>query len=256
MVPAVRPESQPRTLATIASRIGSAGLMLALSVATVQGSTQSNASEQKVASAESNGSSGEIAYTFDSDLNRTNARFKTSLESGSILGRIFSQSPVHTLIAVYDFGGRTHLNPPDTVRLTLISDEFREGIAERFSPGPPPILILIAGDRELRYSLGIAQRTEVWSARDRAQPAVRDHVTGDPNINLNAIRSHVHVERTATAMIPICEFLAIVNATSVHGTVAGVDFDLSKGVVSGLREFAAQMAPGVAAREDLHCRSK
>ena len=255
MVSDVRSGSNPRTLATISSRIGSAGVMLALFVATAQGSTQSNASEQKVASAESNGSSGEIAYTFDSDLNRTNARFKTSLESGSILSRIFSRSPVHTLIAVYDFGGRTHLNPPDAVRLTLISDEFRQGVPDRFSPGPLPILILIVADRELRYPLGIAQRTEVWSAPDGVQPAVRDHGTGDPHVNVNAIRSQAHVERTATAMIPICEFLALVNATNVHGTVAGVDFDLSKGILSGLRVFAAQMAPGVSAQVDLHCRS-
>jgi hypothetical protein len=253
MVPAVRPGNH---LATIASRSGSAGLMLALFVATAQGSTQSNASEQKAASAESNGSSGEIAYTFDSDLNRTNARFKASLESGNILSRIFSRSPVHTLIAVYDFGGRTRLNPPEAVRLTLIWDEFRQGIPEHFSPGAPPILMLVGGDRELRYPVGIAQRTEVWSAPDGVPPAVRDHVTGDPNnINRDAIRARVHVERTATAVIPTCEFLAIVNATNVHGTVAGVDFDLSKGVVSGLRAFAAEMAPGVAARADLNCRS-
>jgi hypothetical protein len=249
MVPAVRPGNH---LATIASRSGSAGLMLALFVATAQGSTQSNASEQKVASAESNGSSGEIAYIFDSDLNRTMARFKSGLESGNIISRMFSRSPVHTLIAVYDFGGRTHLNPPDAVRLTLISDEFKQGIPERFSPGPPPILTLVVGDSELRYPLGIAQRTEVWSAPDGVLPAVRDHVTGDPHINIG---SHVHVERTATAMIPICEFMALVNATNVHGTVAGLDFELSKGVVSGLREFAAQMAPGVPGQVDLNCRS-
>jgi hypothetical protein len=256
MVSAVRPGSHPRTLATIASRTGSAGLMLAVSVATAQGSTQSNASEQKVASAESNGSSGEIAYTFDSDLNRTNARFKTSLESGNILSRIFSRSAVHTLIAVYDFGGRTRLNPPDAVRLTLISDEFRQGVPDRFSPGASPILMLVVGDRELRYPLGIAQRTEVWSAPDGAQPDVRDRGTGNPNINVNAIRSQFHVERTATAMIPICEFLALVNGTNVHGTVAGVAFDLSKGIVSGLREFAAEMAPGVSAQAVGNCRSK
>jgi hypothetical protein len=255
MVSAVRLGSHPRTLATIASRIGSAGLMLALFVATAQGSTQSNAGEQKVASAESNGSSGEFAYTFDSDLNRTNARFKASLESGSILSRIFSQSPVHTLMAVYDFGGRTHLSPPDAVRLTLISDEFRQGVPDR-SPGPPPILILFVGDSELRYPLGIAQRTEVWSAPDGAEPAVRDHVIANPSIFVNAIRSHVHVERTATAMIPICEFLALANATNVHGTVAGVDFELSKGVVSGLRTFAAEMAPGVSAQTVGNCGSK
>jgi hypothetical protein len=253
MVPAVRSGNH---LAAIASRSGSAGLMLALFVAPAQGSTQSNASEQKIASAESSGFSGEIAYIFDSDLNRTKARFKAALESGNIISRMFSRSPVHTLIAVYDFGGRTRLNPPDAVRLTLISDEFRKGVPDGFSPGPPPILILVVADRELRYPLGIAQRTEVWSAPD-GPPGVRDHVTGDPNnINGNAIRSHLHVERTATAMIPTCEFLAIVNATNVHGTVAGLDFELSKGVVSGLREFAGQMAPGVAAQEDLHCQSK
>jgi hypothetical protein len=253
MVPAVHPGNH---LATIASRIGSAGLMLALSVATAQGSIQSNASEQKVASAESSGSSGEIAYTFDRDLNRTNARFKTALESGNLFSRIFSRSPVHTLMAAYDFGGRTHLNPPDAVRLTLISDEFRQGVPDRFSPGPPPILILVVADRELRYPLGIAQRTEVWSAPDGVPPGVRDRGTGDHNINTNVIQSHIHVERTATAMIPICEFLSLVNATNVHGTVAGLDFDLSKGVVSGLREFAAQMAPGVSAQAVGNCQSK
>jgi hypothetical protein len=255
MVPAVRPGSYPRAVATIASRIGSASLMLTLSLTTARGSTQSNANEQKIASAESSGFSGEIAYIFDSDLNRTKARFQTSLESGNILSRMFLRPPVQTLIADYDFSGRNHLNPPDAVRLTLISDEFRQGIPERFSPGPPPILMLVVGDRELSYPLGIAQRTEVWSTPDGAQPAVHDHVTGDPNINRNAIGTHVHVERTATAMIPICEFMALVNATNVHGTAAGLDFELSKGVVSGLREFAAEMAPGVAAQADLNCRS-
>jgi len=255
MVPAVRPGSHPRAVATIASRIGSAGLMLTLSLTTAQGSTQSNASEQKIASAESSGFSGEIAYIFDSDLNRTKARFKSALESGNIISRMFSRSPVHTLIADYDFSGRNHLNPPDAVRLTLVSDEFRQAIPERFSPGPPPILMLVVGDRQLSYPLGIAQRTEVWSTPDGVLPAVRDRVTGDPNINRNATGTHVHVERTATAMIPICEFMSLVNATNVHGTVAGLDFELSKGVVTGLREFAAEMAPGVAAQADLNCRS-
>ena len=253
MVSAVRAwRSHPRALMTI----GFAVVMLALFVATAQASTQSNASETRVASTENGGFSGEIAYTFDSDLNRTNARFKTSLESGHLLSRIFLHSPVHTLVAVYDFDGRTHLNPPDAIRLTLISDEFRQGVPDRFSPGSPPILVLFVGDSVFRYSLGIAQRTEVWSGADAVPSGVRDHLDGAHHINLNAIRPQVHVERTATAMIPICEFLALVNAANVHGTVAGLDFDLSKGVVSGLRAFAAEMAPGVAARAGVNCGSK
>lgn len=257
MASAVRAgRSCPRALTTIALRLGSAGLMLTLFVDTAQASIQSNTSEQRVASAENSWFSGEIAYTFDSGLNRTNARFKTSLPSGNLLTRLFSRSPVHTLIAVYDFGGRTHLNPPDAVRLTLISDEFRQGVRDRFSLGPEPILVLFVGDSEVRYPLGIAQRTEVWSDADAVPPGVRDRRNAEPNINLNTTRSLVHVERIATAIIPICEFLALVNGTNVHGTVAGLDFDLSKGVVSGLREFAAQMAPGVAAQAGLNCRSK
>ena len=259
MVSAIRAVTHTQGAATFAGRISFSALMVALSVSTAQGSTQGTVSESRVSVAPGgNASAGEIEYSFDTALNKTSARFRTSLASGNFFSRLFSGShDVHALVAVYECGGRACVDPPDAVRLSLISDEFRQApFGNRPSLGSVAILVITVGDTVVRFPLAIAQRTELWSA-----PDVVSHVAGPSRddraaVNINALMTQVHIERTATAWIPICVFIALVNGKDVHGTVAGLDFDFSEDVMSGLREFAAEISPSAAARMINSCRNR
>ncbi|MGH9418848.1 MAG: hypothetical protein ACRD3J_02645, partial [Thermoanaerobaculia bacterium] len=62
-----------------------------------------------------------------------------------------------------------------------------------------------------------------------------------------------HIERTALASIPICDFIALVGAREVRGTVAGLDFELGAQVLTGLRQFAAEMIPRLTATSGAAC---
>ncbi len=217
--------------------------MLAIVSSTAVASVQDTLTATRVASSTATSFSGEITYGFDAALNRSTARYKTSLRSGSFVKRVFANSsPVHSLIAAYDFDARQNSASPDAVRLTLISDEYiPDAAAERLSLGPAPLLEIRVGETARRYPLTIAVRTEVLSDEP-------PHVMQTPNTNSQYQRANVnvpstqtHIERTASASIPICDFIALVSAREVRGTVAGLDFELGEHVLTGLGQFAAEM---------------
>lgn len=237
--------------------------MLALIASAVQASAQDSVSERRMVSLVAPSLRGEIDYMFDTALNRTSAQYKTSLGSTNFIKRLFTDSPdVHTLIATYQFGGRVNAALPDVVQLAFISDEYfisddyEDGLAnDPRASWRSPLLIVRTGETVMRFPLGIAQRTEVWSASgSERQTAV--HLYGATSlinmnygptslINMNAARIQVHIERTATAWIRLCDFLSIVNGRDVRGTVAGLDFDVSDEVLAGMRQFTAEMSLGV-----------
>jgi hypothetical protein len=238
-------------------RIGLSALVLALGVRTASALPQISGNERRVAIpvSESAAFFGEIEYTFDTALNKTRARFQSSLGSSNVVLRVLLGPPtVHTLIAVYDFRGRVLPNHPDSVRISLISDEIRQTPASYVpSVGTIPILLVSVGDTVVRYPLGIAQRTEEWMVPNGGMNISRPSQGEEPP-HYSQLPRQLHIERTATAWIPICDFLALVYAKGVHGTVAGLDFDLNERVISGLREFAATMNPSGAVRDGINCR--
>jgi hypothetical protein len=242
------------------TRTGLAGLALALPFASASASVvpQATNSEIRVSPSISDAGpfSGEIEYGFDTALNRTQARFKASLGSGNVLFRVFvAAPPVHTLIAAYEFRGRVPADYPDTVRLTLISDEYTQASDHFLLRGATPILVASLGDTVISYPLGIAQRVEEWVVPNTPSVVTRSSGDNGSARYLPQQLPHViHIERTATASIPICDFLALVNTRNVRGTVAGLEFDLNDGVVSGLRRFAAQMNHGAGVSGDINCR--
>lgn len=238
-------------------RICLSGLVLALSGRTAYAIPQANASERRVLPpvSRSDAFSGAIEYSFDTALNKTSARLETTLGSRHGLARaLFGTPTVHTLIAAYDFRGRVLPDYPDSIRLTLVSDEFEQASSDyvpRFRV--VPILAVSVGDTVLRYPLAIAQMTEELPA-----PNVPSRVSlspsGDAPIGYSQQVTHeIHIARSATASIPICDFLTLVSARNVQGTAAGLDFRLDEPVVSGLRAFAAKMNPDVV-RAGIHCR--
>lgn len=241
-------------------RTGFAGLAVALPFASASASVvpQVKDSEKRVwpSVSEAGPFSGEIEYSFDTALNKTRARFKISLASRNILLRVFSGPPaVHTLVAVYEFRGRAPADHPDSVRLSLMSDEYKQAATQYFPLfGVEPILVMSIGDTVVRYPLGIAQRVEEWEIPNIPSSVSRPSRSDEPTRYFPQLPREIHIERTATASIPICDFLALIYARDVHGTVAGLDFDLNDGVVSGLRAFAAQMSPNAAARDGINCR--
>ena len=238
-------------------RICLSGLVLALSVSTAFAIPQASASERRVLPpvSRSDAFSGAIEYSFDTALNRTSARLETQLGSRNALARaVFGSPTVHTLIATYDFRGRVLPDYPDSIRLTLISDEFEQASTD-YVPvfRVVPILAISVGDNVFRYPLGIAQTTE-----DLLPPNVPSRVSlspsGDARIGYSQQLTHqIHIARTATASIPICDFLTLSSASNVQGTAAGLEFRLDEAVVSGLRAFAAKMNPD-AVRERINCR--
>lgn len=242
-------------------RPGLAGLVFALPLASASAtvSPQERTSERRVWPTIVEGApiAGQIEYAFDTALNRTTARYRTSLAGGNVVVRILSGPPaVHTLLARYEFAGRAPGRPPDTVRVSLMSDEVRQS-ASPYRPllGAEPILVINIGDTMARYPLGIAQKIEEWSAPNVTQQVVRT-TPGTESVNNAAnAAAELRIERTATAWIPICDFLALVRGKNVSGTVAGLDFELNEGVISGLRQFAADMAPGsVAPSSQIACK--
>jgi hypothetical protein len=238
-------------------RICLSGLVLALSVRTAFAIPQVGASERRILPpvSQSDAFSGAIEYSFDTALNRTSARLETTLGSRNALTRALSGRPtVHTLIAAYDFRGRVLPDYPDSIRLTLVSDEFEHASSD-YVPlfRVVPILAVSVGDTVYRYPLGIAQTTE-----DLLAPNVPSRVSlspsGDAPIGYSQQVTHeIHIARTATASIPICDFLTLVSARNLQGTAAGLDFHLDEAVVSGLRAFAVKMNPDTV-RDGIHCR--
>jgi hypothetical protein len=242
------------------SCIRASALMLALPVSSAVGSVQDKLSESRVpvpTSAE-RGFAGEIGYAFDTALNITTARFKTSLAPRGIFSRIFRGSPtVHTLTADYEFAGRGAGNTPDSIRISLISDEFSESPSGNGLPQmPEPVLTITLGDSVARFPLGISQKTEVWWPHDTVLRAARSYQGVNAGVNVTTLAPQMHITRNATARVSTCAFLSLLARKDVHGTAAGLDFDLNEDVIAGLREFAAGMAADTAALPGVSCRAR
>ena len=225
------------------TRVVAAGL-LALAISSARASTQDSLNEKRIASTASISPAGEIDYNFDTALNTTHARYISSLAPTNFFKRLFVSSPVHTVIATYDFGGRVNGAMPDAVRLTLLSDEYKLGTADDLPASLPlPMLIVHVDNSFHYYPLSVGQRTETWSERELLARPGNSQNSNASNANANPGRTGVHVARTATVSIPICEFLALVNGHDVRGTVVDLDFQLREHVLRGLRRFVAEMAP-------------
>src|SRR4051812_14945193 len=191
--------------------------------------------------------SGEMQYEFDSTLNRTSARFVVALGSRGIVHKIFFSNPVvHTLVVSYKYAGMRASRGPDTVRVSFKSDEYTYSAVENGAfPAMDAYLEIALGEQRLTYPLAIAQRTEVT-----ATPAARNHegayLRGDAPLGRSAPSMvEIHVARTATAWLPICDFLELTNQQEIRGSVAGLEFSLDREAVAGLRRFAAEMGEAV-----------
>jgi hypothetical protein len=217
-----------------------------------------NESRVSLPAAAENGFAGEIGYAFDTALNISTVRFKTSLAPRGIFARMFRSSPaVHTLTAAYEFAGRGRANAPDSIRMSFVSDEFSDA-----PPGnaPPrisePVLTITLGDSMARFSLGISQKTEVWWPHDSVLRAARSDRDVGAGINFNARPPQMHVTRNATMRISVCAFFGLIAAKDLHGTAAGLPFELNEDVIAGLREFAAGMSSDTAAPNGASCHNK
>jgi hypothetical protein len=247
MVTALYSASRRHSPTTPPGLIALAALMLIPTVVTAEVTPQIN-NEQRVAIATS--LSGDIVYSFDASVNKTNAHFKASVAPGSIFSRIFSSSEVNTVFASYEVIGRPYAQSPDAIRFTLISDEYKAKTTPDWPPvRQPQLLTITLGETVLEYPLGIAERVEAVAQPRTASRGVNYSRDGGVAINASVLMSEVHIERTATARIPVCEFLSLVNQRSVRGTVAGLSFELSGDALSGLRRFAAEIKPSAAAMD-------
>ena len=198
--------------------------------------------------------SGEIQYDFDTVLNLTKARFQASLDAHGGFGRIFFSTPaVHTVIATYEFAGRSLNHVPDSVRMSFVSDEYVEQTQEERGALPTlrPILELNLGHVLASYGIAVAQRTESRSAEsvvpDRHLPTENHIVQQMPPTR------QVRTSRTATSLFSICEFLALISEQDVKGTVAGLDFAMNHRVIAGLRAFASEMKPNDVGAANVNC---
>jgi hypothetical protein len=123
-----------------------------------------------------------------------------------------------------------------------MSDEFSQAVPGNGPPPfPAPVLTIVIADSVVRLPLGISQKTVVWSSRDSGQRAVRTSAGEIMGMNRNAIEAQMHIQRTATARLSTCAFLALLAEKSMRGTVAGLEFEINEDVMAGLREFAAGM---------------
>jgi hypothetical protein len=242
------------------SCIRASALMFALPVSSALGSVQDKLNEARVAlpaSAE-NGFAGEIGYAFDTALNMSTVRFKTSLAPRGIFARMFRSSPaVHTLTAAYEFAGRGRANAPDSIRISFVSDEFSDAPPGNALPQiPQPVLTITLGDSMARFRLGISQKTEVWWPHDSVLRAARSDRDVGAGINFNARPPQMHVTRNATVRLSACAFFGLIAGKNPHGTAAGLPFELNEDVIAGLREFAAGMSSYTAAPNGATCRNR
>jgi hypothetical protein len=242
------------------SCIRASALMLALPVSNALGSVQDKLTESRVSLPVSAGTgfSGEIGYAFDTAFNMTTVRFKTSLAPRGIFARVFRGSPaVHTLTAAYEFVGRGRADAPDSIRISLISDEFLEASSGNGLPQiPEPVLAITLGDSMARFPLRISQKTEVSWPHDSVLRATRSDWGVGAGINVNARRPQMHVTRNATVLVSACAFVGLIAGKELRGTAAGLPFELNEDVIAGLREFAAGMSSDTAASNGVSCRSR
>ena len=255
MVPLYRACNNARRLATATALLGLA-LALTVPVDESWGSPTENDSQQRIflPTSPSEAFSGEIEYDFDTLFNVTNARYQASLDARGVLGRMFLAAPaVHTIIATYQFPGRRPTRVPGSVRISLVSTEYVEQTPEPHGALSPrrPFLELNMAHTHASYGIAYAERVvSEWGDSllpDRRLPPDHHMPVQMPGTRL------VQITRTATSLLSICEFLALISEDDVKGTVAGLDFALSHPVIAGLREFASQMKPNEVSAASASC---
>jgi hypothetical protein len=220
-------------------------LLLVLAVGSARASVQEKISESRVSlpAPADRGFSGEIGYAFDTALNITTARFRTSLAPRSIFSRIFRDSPaIHTLTAAYETVGRAPLTAPDSIRISLISEESSPFYSDNaLAAIPELVMTLEVGDSVARIPTSVSQKTRIWWPQDAAREEAPSPRGANARINLNAPTPQVHIERTATVRVSTCAFLALLAAKDVRGTAAGLGFEIDEDAIAGLRHFAGEM---------------
>lgn len=245
-----------------ARRSATASTLLAVALLTVSpevswGSSTENDAQQRIflPAAPTEAFSGEIEYAFDTLRNVTRARFRASLDAHGILGRMFLAAPtVHTIIATYQFAGRSVTRVPDSIRVSLLSDEYVEQTREEQNALPPatrPLLQLNMAHIHASYGIAVAQQM-VSKSGDSILPE-RLHLP-DQHMPVQVLQTRqVQITRAATSFLSICEFLELISEDDVKGTVAGLDFELNHRVIAGLREFASQMKPNEVGTASVSC---
>ena len=200
---------------------------------------EENLAPQKPVSIEQ--ASGEIEYAFDSVSNKTAVVFVAALEPRSAWRRVLFGTPVvHTIRAAYDFDGRTQSRAPDTIRISLLSDEYIVAQADRLPFGEPgPVLSIVLSDTTVaRYAVGTATRREMSPARLINPPSSFSMQQPRTIIQLPPTIQEIHISRTATASLPLCDFLGLINREQVRGNVGGLQFTIDSGIIAGLRHFS------------------
>lgn len=200
---------------------------------------------------------GEIHTEFDTALNTTSVRFVVALHQHGVLRKIFLSTPaVHTVVASYRFAGMPGWRVPDRVRVSLKSDEITYETSDTH-PMPPAdaFLTFEVGGHRRAYPVVIAQRTTI---APKAEARNRDPLFSR---GISSVQTstpplfEIHVARSATALLPLCDFLDVANEAELHGSVAGLAFALDREAMGGLREFALQITVADA-RQTINCPSK
>lgn len=202
---------------------------------------EENLAPQKAASIEQ--ASGEIEYAFDTASNRTTVVFAASLEPRSAWRRfLFGTPAVHTIRAAYAFEGRARSRAPDTIRISLLSDEYIVAPEDRLPfEEPEPVLSIMLSDTTVtRYAVGAATRREISSARLLNSSSSVSIQQPRIIVQLPPTIQEIDISRTATASLPLCDFLGLIDQDQVRGNVGGLEFTLDSGVIGGLRHFAEQ----------------
>jgi hypothetical protein len=186
--------------------------------------------------------SGEVVYSFDTASNRTTVVLAASLEYPTVWRRILLGAPaVHAIRAAYEFDGRARSHAPDTIRLSLLSDEYTVAPTDQLLFGEPwPLLSISVGDSVARYAVGFSRRRQISPAP--ISNAASGYSMQNPRIivQLPPAVQEIRVSETVTASLPICDFLGLINQKQVRGNVGRLQFTLDSGVVAGLRRFAQE----------------
>lgn len=200
---------------------------------------------------------GEIHTELDTALNTTSVRFVVSLKQHGLLRKIFLSTPaVHTLIASYRFVGMPGWRIPERIRVSLKSDEITYETSDAH-PMPPTeaFLTFDVGSHHRAYPVMISQRTSISPRPEtRNREPLFSHGMSPVQTSPPAM-FEIHIARSATALLPVCDFLELTTATEIHGNVAGLDFALDRETIAGLREFALQITAGDAP-QSINCPSK
>ncbi|HEX6626649.1 MAG TPA: hypothetical protein VF105_01725 [Gemmatimonadaceae bacterium] len=242
-------------MATATALLGLA-FAVAVPLNAIWGSPTDTDSQQRILlpSAPAEAFAGEIEYDFDTVFNVTHARYQASLDARGIMARMFLSPPtVHTIVANYQFPGRRVTRVPASVRISLVSDEYVEQPPEPQAAmrNARPLLELNMPHAHASYGIAYAERI-VSRSGDSLSPGSR--FPQDRHMPVQTARTQlVQITRTATSLLTMCEFLALISEDDVKGTVAGLDFELDRRVIAGLREFASQMKPNEVGTASVSC---